>query len=106
MGKKKYYISIASSEISQIPYGNNNDFVIYATAEEVRLLRSKMDNMHEADMNSFWRAHIPIKPYDEDNPNDEYDSELMEAFELVYELGDEETKSNLHQMGILGDRHM
>ena len=106
MNKKKYYVSIASSEISQIPFGNNDDFVIYATAEEINLLRAKMDRMYEEDMNSFWRAHIPLKPYHKDNPNKQYDSKLMEAYEIVYNLGDQETKSNIRQMGIFEDRHM
>src|SRR5690625_504156 len=97
MNKKKYYVSVTSREISQIPFENNQDFVIYATDEEVRLLRAKMDNMYEEDMNSFWRAHIPIMSYHQNNPNNEYDSELMAAYEMIYHLGDEETKSNIHQ---------
>lgn len=106
MSKKKYYVSITSGEISQMPFGNNDDFVIYATNDEVRLLRSTMDSMNEADFSSFWRAHVPIKPYHKDNPNNQYDSELMEAYEMVYNLGNDETKINMRQMDIFGERHM
>ena len=106
MNKKKYYINLTSGEISQIPFENNANFVINATDDEVRQLRAKLDNMYEEDINSFFRAHVPIMPYQQNNPNASYDSELMEAYEMVYHLGDEETKSNISQMGLFGERHM
>lgn len=106
MNKQKYYVSITTGEISQIPYGNNDDFVIHATMDEVNLLRAKMNRMNDADFSSFIRAHVPIKPYHKDNPNDDYDEALTEAYQMVYDLGDHETKSNLKQMNVFGDRHM
>lgn len=101
MDKKKYYMSITSSEISQVPYGNNDNFVIYATNEEVSLLRAKLDAMDKADNQTFWRSYVPIKPYKEDKDNDEHDENLKQAYEMVYELGDETTKENLATMNIL-----
>lgn len=106
MEKKKYYVSVASSEISQIPFGNNADFIIHATVDEVRILRAKMDNMHDAEMGSFWRAHVPIMPYHHDQANDDYDREITNVFEMIYNLGDEETQKHINSMGILADRHM
>ncbi len=106
MDKKKYHVSIASKEISQIPYGNNDDFTIYATDGEVSMLRRKMEKMHEADVASFWRAHVPIMPYHNDKANDIYDEGLTEAYQMVYELGDKQTKSHIESMGILSDRLM
>lgn len=106
MNKEKYYVSIASSEISQVKVGNNASFTIYATSDEVRSLRGKMDNMHDADMGAFWRSHIPIMPYHNDQSNDDYDVGITAALQEIYELGNDEAKSHIREMGILTDRHM
>ena len=101
-----YYVSIASQEISQIKIGNNDDFTIYATDDEVKLLRSKMEKIYDADMRAYWRAHVPIMPYHHDKPNDDYDLGITEAFQMIYDLGDEQTKSDLTDMGVLGEEHL
>src|SRR5690625_7735348 len=93
MEKSKYYISIATGEISKIPYQNNREFTIYATDDEIRLLRAKMDNLHDASMGTFWRSHILIVPYHYVQSNDAYDCNITEAFRMFYEFGDEDVKS-------------
>lgn len=99
--KQQYYINIHSGEISRVPYQNNDQYVIYATPSDIRRLRSTMDQMHDASMRSFWRSHIPIVPYHQDQPNDEYDANLVEALKMIYNLGDEDTRSHIQSMGIL-----
>ncbi|WP_249871146.1 hydrolase [Oceanobacillus saliphilus] len=106
MEKEKYYVNIGDGSISQMRYQNNDDFVIYASMQDIALLRSKMENMHGANFDSYIRAHIPIVPYHNDSANDEYDDNLTEAFRMVYELGDEQTKSHIKSMGILSDKHL
>lgn len=106
MDKQKYYVNIGNGEISQMRYGNNDDYVIYANTEEISLLRGKMENMHNASFDSFIRAHIPIVPYHNDKANDSYDANLTEAFRMLYQLGDEQTKTHIESIGILSDNHM
>lgn len=106
MEKKKYYVEIGSGEISQIQYHNNDSFTIYATDEEVALLRSKLANMHDASYNSFWRAHVPIMPYHNDKSNDSYDSEMVEAYQMLHDLGDDTTKNHIESIGILDENHI
>ncbi len=106
MKKETFYVSVASHEISRIPFGNNTAFKIEATADEVRILRAKLDNMHNADMGSFWRAHVPIKPYHQDTANQDYDREITDVFQMLYNLGDKETQTHIESMEILTDRHM
>lgn len=106
MEKEKYYVSIASGEISQIRFGNNDDFTIQATPEEIGLLRAKLENMHAAEMGSFWRSYVPIMPYHNDKANDDYDREITEAFQMIFDLGNEETRTHITQMEILTDEHM
>jgi len=103
MEKKKYYVSLTTGEVSQIRYQNNDDFIIYATDAEARQLRNKFDSMDNANLRSFVRAHIPIVPYHHDQSNDDYDSAMEEALQMIYKLGDDTTKENIHSMGVLDD---
>lgn len=106
MNRKKYYVSLQSREISQVKYQNNADFTIYATDEEVRMLRSIFNKMYDEEVGTFWRSHVPFIPYHKDSSNDDYDREITEAFQMIYDLGNEEAKQHIHDMGVLGDRHM
>ncbi len=103
MSKRKYYVSLQSREISQIEYQNNNDFVIYATDTEVALLRKKLNSIHRSEIDTFWRAHVPIMPYHRDDANDRYDESLLEAFQMIYQLGDDDAKSFMKESGLLSD---
>ncbi len=86
MIKRKYYVNIGTQEISQIPFGTNSEFVIQANDEEIFLLREKFNEIHDADMGTFVRAHIPFVPYHNDSQNDDYDSGLKGAYQMIYEL--------------------
>ncbi|MGJ9457457.1 hydrolase [Oceanobacillus sp. CF4.6] len=106
MEKGKYYVNIGTGEISQNRYQNNDDYIIYASSEDIALLRATMENMHGASVDSFIRAHVPIVPYHNDKANDEYDVNITEAFRMLHQLGDEQTRSHIESMGILSDNHM
>jgi len=106
MEKKTYYINLSSTEISQIKYANNDHFTIQATEDEVSQLRAKMDNMNDADFGAYMRAHVPIMAYHKDSENDAYDQGITEAFQMIYNLGDGDTKQHIEEMGVLGDHHM
>ncbi|WP_100013191.1 hydrolase [Lentibacillus sediminis] len=101
MEKKTYYVNIAAGEISQIPYDNNDEFIIQATQEEVSMLRAHLNNMHDASVDAFWRAHVPIKPYHEDQPNDDYDSNMVKVYQMLHDWGDEAARTHIESIGIL-----
>ncbi|RCW66914.1 hydrolase [Saliterribacillus persicus] len=99
--KQKYYVNVGTQEISQVPYGNNDDFTIYADEAEVYLLRKVFNGMHDADQSSFWRTHIPFKPYHNDSENDAYDAGIVDAYRMLYQLGDDSTRNNIKELGII-----
>ncbi|HLR52404.1 MAG TPA: hydrolase [Candidatus Avamphibacillus sp.] len=103
MEKKTYYVNLGSLEISQIQYANNSVFTIQATEDEVQMLRAKLDDMDRADFEAYGRAHIPILAYHNDESNDKYDAGITEAFQMIYDLGDQNTKKHIDEIGILGD---
>lgn len=101
MEKQKYYVQMGSGEISRVKYHNNDEFVIYATEQEIVQLREAFDEANASGIRSFFRAHIPAVPYHNDAANDEYDSDMARAFKLVHDLGDEKTRAHIQEMGIL-----
>lgn len=101
MDKNKYYVNLQAKEIATTAHGNNNDFVIYATDEEARNLRNTFNQMHDGEMASYWRAHVPIMPYHHDKGNQKYDTEIQEAFKQIHLLGDEDTKAFIEESGYL-----
>lgn len=103
MEKKQYYVNMQSREISQIPYHNNTAFTINATKEEVAFLRQRLENVHTADTNSFWRSHVPIMPYHQDQANDDHDEAMSGAWQLVYELGDESAQEFIREHNLFTD---
>lgn len=106
MEKKKFYINVGAGEISQEKFNNNEEFIIQATEDEVAVLRDKFNLMHEAGIKTFFRAHVPINPYHNDKSNDYYDDEMTQAYRMIHQLGEPETKAHIEQMGILTDGHM
>lgn len=101
MDKNKYYINIGTREISLNLDGNNDDFIVYATEDEVFSLRELFDEIYNADVRSFYRAHVPAKPYHQDESNDEFDDGMKAAFQRIHDLGDETTRKHIDQMGVL-----
>ncbi|WP_226580098.1 hydrolase [Halobacillus litoralis] len=101
MDRDKYYINMGTREISLNHDANNDDFVIYATSDEVITLREVFNALEEADNRSFYRAHIPFMPYHQDQDNDDTDADMKKAFQQIYDLGDDTTKHHIAEMGVL-----
>lgn len=106
MEKKWYYVDMQSREISQTKFDNNHHYKIYASDEEVEQLRRIFDRVYEADREAYWRSHVPFVPYHHDRGNDLYDRSFTEALQLIYELGDADTKRFIESEGILSDRSL
>lgn len=99
--QNKYFIGISNGAITQKVADQNAGYTIYANEKELREIRSKLEKMNDASLASFFRAHVPIKPYHEDPQNDAYDEGLNELFQMLYELGDEQTKEHIRSLDIL-----
>lgn len=63
MNRNKYYINMGTQEISLNHDANNDDFVVYATEEEIIKLREIFDEVYNSDMRSFFgRTFLPCLP--------------------------------------------
>ncbi|RPF50277.1 hydrolase [Aquisalibacillus elongatus] len=98
MDKRKFYVNIESREISELKAGNNDEFVIYGTPNDIIELRECLEDMEHAEMGTFWRSHMPFKEYHRDEDNDAYDACLLKTYKMIYELGDETAKEHIEQM--------
>jgi hypothetical protein len=98
MEKQPYYIQIANGEIQSKSDVSPWDFRIFANEKEIHDLRELFNSMNGADSGTFWRAHVPYVPYHLDADNDQYDNRIMEVYEKLYELGDEDARSHIKKM--------
>jgi len=99
--KKTYYIHLGSGEISQKPIMSGTHFQIEATENEIKELRRIFEEMHHANLGSYVRSHVPFLEYHYDAENDQYDGQLKKAYELIYKLGNEETRQFLKENHII-----
>lgn len=101
--KNTYYINVGSGEISRSSTDSPWNFKIEATDEEITRLRQIFDANYDEEIDGFWRAHIPFREYHHDRSNDEYDKHMLKVYQMIYELGDQEAKQHIDNIGILKD---
>lgn len=99
--KKTYYIDVGTGEISRSATSSTWSFKIHATDEEITQLRELFEQNYSNELGTFIRAHIPFKEYHHDKDNDNYDSNLQQAYSIIHKLGDEGTKAHIESMNIL-----
>lgn len=101
--KKKYYVDLISGEITGNIADHSGYYTIYADDREASELKAVLDRMHDWDLESYFRAHVPIMPYHSDMQNKNYDRNLLKAFQMLYELGDEQAKAHVQSLGIVSE---
>lgn len=99
--KKTYYVDIGSGEISQNPSASSWNFKIEANDEEITQLREEFSYNYDMGVQNFIRAHIPFEEYHNDKENHAQDNSLIRIYEMLHQLGDQETKNHIESMGIL-----
>jgi hypothetical protein len=98
--RKPYYVNVESGEILPIKTASTFQFEISASDEDVRRLEQKFQEIDSAASDTFVRTHVPYVPYSNDPDNDRYDQKLREAYEMIHDLGQEETRSFIETMSI------
>ena len=79
------------------------NFKIEATDNEIIQLRELFDQNYSTEWQNFFRAHVPYIQYHYDRENDAYDETLINIYQLIYQLGDQEAKQHISEMGILSN---
>lgn len=101
MDKTKYYVSVQGNSILSDQGAAAYELEILASDREVEQLQELFNSKLKAEDSTFFRAIAPTIPYHIDDENDTYDYYLIDIYRKLYELGTEESKSHIEQMGVL-----
>jgi hypothetical protein len=96
--KRPYYVNVESGEILPIKTASTFQFEISASDEDVRKLEKKFQEVDSAASDTFVRSHVPYVPYSNDPDNDRYDQKLREAYRIIHDLGQDETRRFIETM--------
>ncbi|MBS4200098.1 hydrolase [Bacillus sp. FJAT-49732] len=86
-----------------VPNASPWEFKIQATDDEITRLRQIFDSSQDNSVDDFLRAHIPFVEYHNDSTNDIHDENLINVYEMIHQLGDEEARNHIESMGILNN---
>jgi hypothetical protein len=100
MSKNQYFVSLADGTI-QSEDMENSEFTVWATKKEMIHLQKMMEMERDNEKETLKRAPIPYKTADHDPANEEMTESLLHMYAFIYEIGDEETKKHIYEMGIL-----
>jgi hypothetical protein len=98
--KRPYYVNVESGEILPIKTASTFQFEISASDEDILKLAKKFEEVDSAASDTFVRSHVPYVPYSDDTDNDRYDQKLREAYEIIHDLGQDETRKFIETMSI------
>jgi len=98
--KSTYYVDMTNETVMPEPL-ESPSFVIYATRQEVDVLKRLFEKNHDVDTESYIRAHIPTFEYFDDPVNKKYDKSMRMIYAVIYALGDTAAKKHIQDMGIL-----
>lgn len=107
MDKKRYYVSVQARCIM----GNQGDAAyeleIDATPEEVEKLMEMFNQLQNADQQTYISMHNHLSiPYHYDSENDVYDYLLKEIYQVIYQMGTDETRNHISSMNLqMGSEH-
>jgi hypothetical protein len=96
--KRPYYVNVESGEILPIKTASTFQFEISASDEDVRKLAKKFSELDSTANDTFVRTHLPYVPYSNDSDNDRYDQKLREAYQIIHDLGQKETRQFIETM--------
>ncbi|WP_274648728.1 hypothetical protein [Paenibacillus humicola] len=102
MDKRKYYVSVQARTVLMNQGDAAYELEIEATPEDIRRLNDLFESVETFETQTYFRAQVPGLAYHHDSENDAYDEHLKLTYELLYELGTEETKAHIRSMNILG----
>ncbi|WP_261132394.1 hypothetical protein [Bacillus sp. Marseille-Q3570] len=106
MERKPYYVTvqagIQNAEIRSSKGESSYDFEINATEDEAAFLKDLFDEDDRADRTGYIHSHWFSNVIDSgDRDNMIYDRLLNEIYLTIYDLGTEQTKKDIEEMGIL-----
>ncbi|MGE7877800.1 hydrolase [Peribacillus muralis] len=101
--KQTYHVDLVSGDVLGQKLEENPSFTIHATDEELVELKQCLEEHHTNDLESYARSHVPYLLYHHDRANDKYDAAMKKLYAIIYQLGDENAREHIEEIGILKD---
>jgi hypothetical protein len=91
--KKTYYVDLVAGDVlDRQGEEENPSFKIEATEEELHELKSYLTENYSADLETYFRAHVPYVEYHKDPGDAHYDTTIKKIYAMIYELGDTQAR--------------
>ncbi|MFC5529316.1 hypothetical protein [Cohnella yongneupensis] len=98
--RKTYYVSVGAGQVLEDKEAAPFELVIRANEEELNQLQELFEETSSTDEAGAFT--LEGSPMVSDSPEDAtYDGLIHSVYELLYELGTDETKRHIESMGIL-----
>ncbi|WP_085523043.1 hypothetical protein [Tuberibacillus sp. Marseille-P3662] len=98
--KQSYYVKVGTGEVLPDKTISEWEFEIKASDEEVLQLQTIFEQTDTGAWEDYWRAHHPIEGVPKGS-SDDYDYYLKRIYEMLHELGTDETRHHIEAMGII-----
>ncbi|APC48642.1 hypothetical protein [Virgibacillus halodenitrificans] len=100
--RKHYFVTVDTQDIREVSLpGSGIEYEIIADHNEIEQLN---ELFMKKDKNEKKAMSFLAKPFDEWGADDErnaYDDHMMRIFQMLYELGTDDTKTKIYELGII-----
>jgi hypothetical protein len=102
MNKKRYFVTISTKEIRETSVPDNGvEFEIIANQNEKEYIEALFKEKDQDSKNASMYLTKPFNEWGADDERSRYDDHMLNLYRKLYELGTEETKEKIDELGII-----
>lgn len=100
--KKHYFVTIDTKQINEVSVPDSGiEFEIIANKKEVEDIEALFREKDEDSKNAAKYLAKPFNEWGADDERSRYDAHLVNLYRKLHELGTEETKEKINELGII-----
>ncbi|UJL47927.1 hypothetical protein KFZ58_08785 [Virgibacillus sp. NKC19-16] len=100
--RKNYFVTLDTEDIREVSIpGNEIEYEIIATHDEVEEIEEIFMKKNKEAENATKYIGKPFDEWGADDEREIYDAHLMKIYQRLYDLGTDETKSKIKELGII-----
>lgn len=102
MTKTTYYVTVdgtihTEKLLDDAPY----DYEIQATEKEIKNLQDLFQRAYNDDWDTYIQSHLPYQTEERQKESKDVDQNIQEIYAAIYQLGTDETKKSIENLGLL-----
>lgn len=98
--RKHYFVTIDTEDIRETSVPDGIEYEVLATQDEISEIRELFNEKEKDSKNAVKYLAKPFNECGADDERRKYDDHLVTIYQRIYELGTEETKANIRELGI------